>query len=492
MSGRKMNFEQMHQFTLEHLFEEKLGKGSIFEHVDEELYKLAKEKFVSDLNGTHWIEIVSVITLLPLSYLLLNTLSHYLRISNKIILSSHTQFIIEFIILIIPTIFIHNNNNSTSLIYLLIFIHIAIIFIIITLSYSQHIKIFDLNLTALPHGCYEDKKLFVSFVRTGLMIHTIIAILSVDFTVFPRHYAKCEMYGFSLMDVGVGCFIIALGLISAVKKARHNSTYYKRNVQNFFIAFRSSMPLFVFGVLRFVLTWIVGYQTHVSEYGVHWNFFFTMFIVTFVSFFMNIKSENGLKIAMILSILYQIFLCVFGSDYVLYAERVNIISQNKEGLVSCIGYFICYMVGEYVGYCVSNDMKTKRNVLMLILKLIVVEFVIILVCYLMNSYVENVSRRLTNVGYILYALGVFLWTMILFLVPSLVLFHRNDSVLLQAVNSNQLFIFLLANMLTGVINLSFSTLFATPFVSYTIIVCYMFVICVVSYIFHLKNVKIKL
>jgi phosphatidylinositol glycan class W len=51
-------------------------------------------------------------------------------------------------------------------------------------------------------------KLSVSSFRTMLFIITSVAILAVDFAVFPRLHAKTHDFGFSLMDIGVGYFIL--------------------------------------------------------------------------------------------------------------------------------------------------------------------------------------------------------------------------------------------------------------------------------------------
>ena len=42
---------------------------------------------------------------------------------------------------------------------------------------------------------------------------------------------------------------------------------------------QSVIPLVVLGCARLLATRGVQYQEHVSEYGVHWNFFFTLAVV---------------------------------------------------------------------------------------------------------------------------------------------------------------------------------------------------------------------
>ena len=47
------------------------------------------------------------------------------------------------------------------------------------------------------------------------MLSTCVAILAVDFEVFPVRFAKSESYGTSVMDVGPGGIIFAGGLVSS-------------------------------------------------------------------------------------------------------------------------------------------------------------------------------------------------------------------------------------------------------------------------------------
>ena len=44
-------------------------------------------------------------------------------------------------------------------------------------------------------------------------------------------------------------------------------------------ALQSCIPLIIVGAARTVSVKATDYQEHVSEYGVHWNFFFTLAVV---------------------------------------------------------------------------------------------------------------------------------------------------------------------------------------------------------------------
>ncbi|KAJ0777791.1 putative phosphatidylinositol anchor biosynthesis protein PIGW/GWT1 [Helianthus annuus] len=187
------------------------------------------------------------------------------------------------------------------------------------------------------HGsCWDQKEgvhslsTYVSSYRVSMMLITCICILAVDFKIFPRRYAKTETYGTSVMDTGVGAFVFANSFVS--RQARGVSTMGLRS------ALSSTSPLLVLGFARLVTTTGVDYQVHVGEYGVHWNFFFTLAGVAVLTSIVNVSPKYCGLVGSLVLIGYQVWLMNGLNSYLLSAERgTDIISQNKEGIYSIFG-----------------------------------------------------------------------------------------------------------------------------------------------------------
>merc|ERR1719167_2189705 len=76
------------------------------------------------------------------------------------------------------------------------------------------------------------------------------------------------------MDLGVGSFVFSNGLVSP--EARSIPCSLKKNIF-------SCVPLIVLGLFRLVSVSLIGYHENVAEYGVHWNFFFSLAAVRILS-----------------------------------------------------------------------------------------------------------------------------------------------------------------------------------------------------------------
>ena len=127
---------------------------------------------------------------------------------------------------------------------------------------------------------------FLTYFRCGVVMGTCVSILAVDFHAFPRRFAKTEVYGTGLMDVGVGAFIVSGAIVGPLARegqrgGSHGGSGSRR--PGFLGLLRRQAAPIVLGMLRFAVVKAVGYQEHVSEYGVHWNFFFTLSSVAVVA-----------------------------------------------------------------------------------------------------------------------------------------------------------------------------------------------------------------
>lgn len=116
---------------------------------------------------------------------------------------------------------------------------------------------------------------FLTIYRSHMMLITIACILAVDFPIFDRVLGKCETWGASLMDLGVGSFVFALGVVSAGPYLNPRVTR-PSLLGSLHKDLFKSLPLFALGMIRVVSVKMTSYPEHVSEYGVHWNFFLTL------------------------------------------------------------------------------------------------------------------------------------------------------------------------------------------------------------------------
>jgi phosphatidylinositol glycan class W len=114
---------------------------------------------------------------------------------------------------------------------------------------------------------------------------------------------------------------------------------------------RSAAPLLVLGVARLAATRATGYQHHVSEYGVHWNFFLTVAAISLLTLAARIPSQMLLPVGLLVAAAHQAALSLGGLGAWAHAEArgPGWVSLNKEGLVSIAGYWSISLLGAACG-----------------------------------------------------------------------------------------------------------------------------------------------
>ena len=97
------------------------------------------------------------------------------------------------------------------------------------------------------------------------------------------------------MDAGVGSFVFSLGIISALPILKRLSVLAPQPLLiELWRSTRKTVPLCLLGLIRIVFVKGVDYPEHVCEYGVHWNFFFTLSILPLTGVLHSTAALRGL------------------------------------------------------------------------------------------------------------------------------------------------------------------------------------------------------
>lgn len=341
----------------------------------------------------------------------------------------------------------------------------------------------------------DEKRSFVTCCRSIVSIITVVSILAVDFNIFPRRLAKTEAHGYSLMDVGVGFFILSNAAVVKIEKAARGG---------FIQTIIGSLVMFLLGTVRYYTLQNINYQNIITEYGVHWNFFFTLGTIKLVSYIvLNLFSLHSLLPAIILGLLHQILLFSCLEEYVLGNKpRDNFIDANREGLVSIFGYTSIYLIGVSMNKfilikstTVGNDLKTAGKVVLISITLLLftVSF----------SGVFPVSRRIVSLTYITWITSSALLHVALSIVVELFLicfvlptkltshYYHLTPIIYESINNNGLTFFLMGNLLTGFINMLFNTMSMDSLQSLLVLFVYTSVNCGIIFIMYFRQIQLK-
>ncbi|CAK3759462.1 GPI-anchored wall transfer 1 [Lecanosticta acicola] len=401
-------------------------------------------------------------------------------------------------------------------------------------------------------------KPFITTYRGAMMIITCSSILAVDFPVFPRRFAKTESFGTSLMDMGVGSFVFAAGVVAARQQLKEENSGTRSMAGRLKASMRHSLPLLVLGFIRLLSVKGLDYAEHVSEYGVHWNFFFTLALLSPAVAILQpiLRIMPTLHIfAFVLAIGYELILfCVPDmKKYIILSARVpgDFLSQNREGVFSFIGYLAIFIAGMATGLNIlprdpepevpqkdglDQDADWLASVLagepgepsaaappveMPQIKPELPKSTLprlamwtalwfIFSVWAMWRYGPRlfVSRRMANLAYVCWVCSFNTAQLLLFCIIETIMFpgiykaktraaekqriQEATSRVMRAFNRNGLAIFLLANLLTGLVNMTLSTIHMSDVGAMTVLVPYMGVLCAVALALDHYNISIKL
>lgn len=429
-----------------------------------------RDQMMHSSSGTTPLEIMLVIVS-SLFYNIIGTAA--LASSQDDVKNSKFNFIVEFLIIVIPILL-----NTTVLADYAFQVFSG--FFVISCSFIWYIS----HQKHLPKKSVSQRDCITN-TRSTVNVISVIAILAVDFLVFPRRFAKTETFGYSLMDVGVGLFVFSNAIVDGGQT-------------DLVKAVKGSIPLIILGVGRFFVTTQADYYVPVSEYGIHWNFFITLAVTKiFVSLIWTTVNVKYIWInAVLLMVSHEILLEMGLKNFVLSKDkRIGFIAENKEGLVSSMGYVYLYLFSAYFSYFLELK-KGCNHPRKAILKFIIVSVGTLTASIICGKYL-GISRRLANSAYCFWVVFIGVFMTGLFYITSLILeivFKRPlaPPLIYKAVNYNGLVFFLLSNVLTGLINIICDTLKLGPVSSLAILILYMFINCGTVTFLYMKKIKLKL
>ena len=530
---------------------ENIKTGS--ENVDNDSYKLRKEQFVFGLEGTNPYELLFICSTTFIGivcyYTFCGSLMEISQIKQKRSVEVR-QIFGEIICFVIPMILC-----QTIWIYPYGIIYATLeLFLSFFIMYdNSKNKISNKNniITTTTEATVQSteaimqqiQRVTCTIYRGCILLLTIISILGIDFHLYPRRFGKTEISGYSLMDLGAASFVIMAAISSSSSRMNrtqsmttdHAHTIPRRNT--FRKQVQKMIPLLVMGTIRLITHKGIDYPEHNSEYGIHWNFFYTLaFIIPTASLFKSYIYRNNKPnwvVPILIFITYQFILSYYNlQDFIVHAPRTcpttsttalsfvtflacDLWYANREGIVGCISYTALYLISDYITFTYfwnSNNMKgmttakssnirvweTTKPLWFSVLALFAAWQLLVS----SSSFQFEVSRRSTNTIFCIWVLFVNMFQFVsiytivsmctkirakspnLTLVSSLQL---HAPILLSSMNRNGLYIFIIANLFTGIINLSIDTLSMSNHVAITILLLYVGTVGAVSLLLdHLR------
>ncbi|XP_020731555.1 phosphatidylinositol-glycan biosynthesis class W protein [Odocoileus virginianus] len=498
--------------------------------------KQMKEAFVSNQNGTSVLEITEGLCLPALCILcrgLLIILSQHFCSSSH---NSRTRFLVDFAFLIVPLVTTLTIFSS----FVLLQYPVAII-LGAGLLYGIYCR--RTCYVRMPFHKICEKFLKVSLesehipaiscFRVVNSAFTAVAILAVDFPLFPRRYAKTELYGTGAMDYGVGGFIFGSAMVSPEVRRKYTKgsrlCYLTKSLY-------SVWPLVFLGMGRLVAIKSIDYQEHLTEYGVHWNFFFTLIVVKLITSLLLIMFplNKSWIVAISITALYQLALdftplksiILYGTDG--SGTRVGLLNANREGIISTLGYVSIHMAGVQTGLYVLKRRSQIKDWIKVAYCILLTAIGLFISLYIVQVNVEVASRRMANLAFCIWIVASCLILLSSLLLGDIILSfakfvikeaavpcswkliqsptankkHLESIVseakrkeptlcLITAMNRNQLLFFLLSNVTTGLVNLSLDTLHSSTPWAFCLLNLYMFTNCLIIYVLHLQDKTIK-
>ncbi|CAB3404537.1 unnamed protein product [Caenorhabditis bovis] len=432
-------------------------------------------EFVSTKQGCNQKEVIYVIIISALGIFFRNICIPWIFLGkrfNTSVISYWFKFIIDVIFIVAPPL-LSLTIFANHLEHLLIILATSTVILLFFVAFEYYQHPFGHSMKNSWNRIIDETyhpTTFVTYLRASTMILTVCAILAVDFPIFPRRFSKTDSHGHSLMDTGVSAAVFISGLSS--RMARSQSSGRPRNPRFTKWYTSSTFLLFLIGFARMIVLEFVGYPQHVNEYGIHWNFFFTMAVVRIAYTFLPRKFPFATSIVLgvchqtLLNSGYQYWILTEGEN-----QRENLIAANAEGIFSLLGYLTIFYASLAVGDILASTCIRIKSWIRRAFHMAFLSFLMYVCQVISEQHLDQPSRRVVNLTYIFSQLFLMIGatSLLLFIQMFNIVVHSSnvpqfsngetpfDSLtpcLCESINLHSLEYFLLSNVLTGIVNMS--------------------------------------
>jgi len=293
------------------------------------------------------------------------------------------------------------------------------------------------------------------------------------------------------MDVGTGGMVLLSGITSRIFKEQSKSLGFR-----IFNAVKTMPIIISIAVIGILTRYISNHPEVVDEYGVHWNFFWTVWIINIFSSFIQ-RPKYALIFGFLLISAYQIFLQNGGAKYILLAERVDLISKNREGIFGSLGYFSIFLIGIGISSFIFEREKCQMSGFninrrwKIIWKSAVVTGSFYIMCVLAELYIMPISRRMANFTYIMYMTYITICYNTVCYIADSMLKERQFNYVVHLICTNQMGFFLMCNLIVGVYNISFLTTFHPNVIAFPVLTIYFTFALMLTWGLKYLGVKIR-
>ncbi|KAH8281954.1 hypothetical protein KR054_004231 [Drosophila jambulina] len=403
---------------------------------------------------------------------------------------STRRFLLEFLLIGLPSVVMITVGSDYSVTYSLV---VAILILVYLYA--------NVEGDSSPKTRYEIGKRPIVFtlLRATAYNGTCAAILAVDFDSFPPGYRKSRAFGASEMDMGIGLFVITMGMVSHRAKGLADLRKLPRSVA----------PLLVLGLARTIVITAIGYHQDVAEYGKHLNAFFILGFTKLMGSFYSLlakSDEQLLVLALALLFLHELVLQLGLSHFVMSkANRNDFLSANREGLSSLHGCIALYLLSIYLAKWYTSQDHLSYQQLTRKLKKILVAAVFCWLLAFISAFSTGVARVTFSFGYVIWMFAICLSLILIYAfffelkqVANLNLIGDGDKTavsqslptFVQSLNMNGLTHFMVSNFLTGLVNLALNPKKRDDAESVAILSAYMFLCAGVVFIMLKKNIRL--